>query len=164
MSPPKAQFIHPRDTGRRTLNVKKPLFDAAAIARAEQAVDAMSDDFQLWLEEAVAGLHDARLTAESNAWDAATLDKVFAAAHDLKGLGTTYGYPLATQISASLCRLIETDAGKSAALFSPALTCAHVDALRAVARDKITSDENPVGKALLKALETRVADLGVAPH
>jgi chemotaxis protein histidine kinase CheA len=164
MSPPKAQFIQPRDTGRRTLDARKPLFDAAAIARAEQALNAMSGEFQLWLEEAVAKLQDARLGAESNAWSASALGKVFAAAHDLKGLGTTCRYPLATQISASLCRLIETDAGKAAALSNPALTCAHVDALRVVARDKITSDENPVGKALLNALETRVADLGVAPR
>jgi hypothetical protein len=42
--------------------------------------------------------------------------------------------------------------------------CAHVDALRAAARDKIRDAAHPVGRALLNALETHVERLGVAPR
>ena len=85
-------------------------------------------------------------------------------AHDLKGMGESYGYPLATFMAACLCRLIETPAGKAAARAQPALVEAHVDALRAIARDQIASPDHPVGKALIKALSAEVDKLGVAPR
>jgi hypothetical protein len=104
------------------------------------------------------------LAAEEGSWSDAGLEVVFTAAHDVKGMGATYGYPLATQLAASLCRLIETDAGKAAARQTPALVTAHVDALRAVLRDGITSTAHPIGRALVTALEQRVEALGVAPE
>ena len=79
-------------------------------------------------------------------------------------MGGAYGFPLVTQIAASLCRLIETDAGKFAAQRNPGLVTAHVDALRAAVRDRITTVEHPVGRALVSALEAQVEQLGVAPE
>jgi hypothetical protein len=79
-------------------------------------------------------------------------------------MGGAYGYPLVTQLAASLCRLIETDAGKFAARQRPALVKAHIDALRAAARDRIATAEHPIGRALVAALEAEVEHLGVAPE
>ncbi|MCR6643525.1 MAG: hypothetical protein NVV62_02815 [Terricaulis sp.] len=77
-------------------------------------------------------------------------------AHDIKGMGASYGYPLATEIAASLCRLIETSAGKAAARAEPRLASAHVDSLRAIVRDQIKSAEHPTGRAVLKMLAAEV--------
>jgi hypothetical protein len=63
-----------------------------------------------------------------------------------------------------LCRLIETSAGKALAQRDPSLARTHIDALRAAVRDGINSADHPVGKAVLHALETGVAALGVAPR
>jgi hypothetical protein len=60
--------------------------------------------------------------------------------------------------------MIETDAGKALAQRDPSLARAHVDALRASVRDGISSADHPMGRAVLKALEARVAELGVAPR
>lgn len=160
----KAQFIDPRGSRPRTFGLKQPVFDAAAVARADDTLKAMSASFEEWLDADAQTLKAARLAAEEAQWSAASLDGLMRAAHDLKGMGATYGYPLVTQIAASLCRLIETDAGKAVAQANPALARAHVDALRGAIRDRMQSATDPVGRAIVEALEARVAALGVAPR
>lgn len=160
----KAEMIDPREQGLRTFELKKPVFDAGAVARADQALEAMGDELQVWLDADIERLQGARLRADAAHWTPLAQEDVHGIAHDLKGLGATYGSVLATQIAASLCRLIETDAGKALAQRDPALARAHIDALRASVRDGIRSTDHPVGRAVLQALETRVADLGVAPR
>ncbi|MGE0743114.1 MAG: Hpt domain-containing protein [Hyphomonadaceae bacterium] len=164
MTKPAAQIIDARATGLRTLDLRKPLFDESAIARADKALELMGESMEQWLGADVERLQGARRTAETQAWSDTSLDGLMSVAHDVKGMGTTYGYPLATQIAASLCRLIETPAGKAVARQDPTLVCAHVDALRAIARDHIKDEAHPIGRALLGALEAQVARLGVAPR
>lgn len=160
----KAELIDPREQGLRTFQLKKPIFDAGAVARADEALEAMGDDMAAWLDADVERLQSARLRADAAQWTALSQEDIYAIAHDLKGLGATYGSSLATGIAASLCRLVETDAGKALAHRDPSLARAHVDALRASVRDGITSTDDQLGKAVLQALETRVAALGVAPR
>lgn len=160
----KAEIIDPRKLGLRTANMKKPVFDADAVARADQALEALGEELQAWLDADVERLQAARLRADAARWSMLSQEDVHAIAHDLKGLGATYGSMLATQIAASLCRLIETDGGKALAQRDPALARAHIDALRASARDGIRSADHPIGRAVLQTLETRVAELGVAPR
>ena len=107
MAKPSVQLINPKDFGRRTIEM--PVFDAQSVARADQALKALSGSFQEWLEADVALLQAARVAGEQGGWNAATFDAVLGAAHDLKGLGATYEYPLATKIAASLCRLLEAE-------------------------------------------------------
>jgi hypothetical protein len=160
----KAELIDPRSTGLRTFELKKPIFDAGAVARADEALEAMGDELQSWLDADVERLQAARLRADAARWTMLSQEDVHSIAHDLKGLGATYGSVLATHIAASLCRMIETDAGKALAQRDPSLARAHVDALRASVRDGISSADHPMGRAVLKALEARVAELGVAPR
>jgi len=157
-------LISPRDQGLRTFELKKPVFDAHAITRANEALEAMGDQLRAWLDADTERLQAARLRADAARWSPLSQEDVHGIAHDLKGLGATYGSMLATRIAASLCRLIETDAGKALAQRDPSLARAHVDALRASVRDGITSAEHPVGRAVLEALEAKVSALGVAPR
>lgn len=142
-------------------SVRSPLFTPDMLARAENALNAMSHNFQGWLDEEVQKVVAARQAAKAALWCDDSLDALLAAAHDVKGLGSTYDYPLTTSIAASLCRLIETPEGKEAGRAEPSLIDAHVDAIRASARDQIKSVDHPVGRALLSALEARVQALGV---
>jgi len=160
----KSHLIDPKDAGVRRHDLKPPVFDAGAVARADEALKAMGEDMQAWLDDDIERLQAARLEAAQGAWSHRALEPLFGAAHDLKGMGATYGYPLVTLLAASLCRLIETDAGKAAAQREPTLVCAHVDALRAAVRDRIRSIDDATTRALVQALEARVAELGVAPR
>lgn len=155
-----AQFIMPPN---RVHDLKHPLFDERAIARADSTLEALSDSLEDWLEQDIHRLQNARLASERAHWSVASLETLMTAAHDLKGMGATYGFPLATRLAASLCRLIETDAGKALVQADPTLVCAHVDAIRAAVRERMCDDNNPVARALLNTLETSVANLGVAP-
>lgn len=158
----KAQIIDAQTMGRKQLD--QPIFDEDAPARADDALKAMGASFEQWLDDDILKLQAAREAAERQAWNDEALDILMRAAHDLKGMGGSCGYPLVTQIAASLCRLVETEAGKAAARSNPVLVRAHVDALRATIRDRISTDAHPIGRVLLRELEGRVASLGVVPR
>jgi hypothetical protein len=159
-----AEFIDPRTKGLRGLALRQPVFSPEAVERADGALKAMGESMHEWLDADIERLNVARQEAEAAKWSFAALAKLAGVAHELKGMGTTYGYPLVTQIGASMCRLIETESGKALAQHDPTLVIAHVDALKAAVRDHVKDDQHPVGRALLLALETRVERLGVAPR
>ena len=84
-----------------------------------------------------------------------SMEALYHRAHDLKGLGTTYGYPIISQIAGTLCRLIDTQDKRR---LSPLpLVDVHVEAIKAAARNQIRSDDDPVGRALVVELEAKVA-------
>ena len=84
------------------------------------------------------------------------LDRLFTHAHDLKGLGATYEFPLVTRIAGSLCKLLGEG---EARLNTPMpLVDAHVNAIRAAVRDNIRDSDNPTGAALAGALERHTAE------
>ncbi len=130
--------------------------DANAIARAEEALKAMSAQFGQWLNDEVVKLDKAQADIRSQGYTPETAEALYFRAHDLKGLGTTYEYPLVTRIAASLCRMLD-DADKR--MQAPlAVVDAHIDAIKAVVRDKIQTDDHPVGRDLVETLEARAAE------
>ncbi len=130
--------------------------DANAIARAEEALKAMSAQFGQWLNDEVVRLDKAQSDIRSQGYTPETAEALYFRAHELKGLGTTYEYPLVTRIAASLCRMLD-DADKR--MQAPlAVVDAHIDAIKAVVRDKIQTDDHPVGRDLVETLEARAAE------
>jgi hypothetical protein len=87
------------------------------------------------------------------------MENLYLRAHDLKGLGTTYGYQLITRIAGSLCRMIDDKEKRATTPLE--LVDAHIDAIRAAVRDDIKTDEHPVGRVLVEELERRVKAMGV---
>lgn len=152
---PKYQVITPPNTLKAKMKGKIG-FDASAIAKAEAALASLSGDFDAWLDEDVRRLEAAWAEA-AHKTDADSLEPVYGVAHDVKGLGSTYNYPLVTRIAHSLCSLIETNELRMKA--PRPLLAAHVHAIRAAVRDQIKSDEHPVGKMLAEELERQVAEL-----
>lgn len=140
-----------------------PAFDEAALKRAEAALASLSSEFQSWMEEEVTKVVNARNAARAAGWSDETLEALHGASHDAKGLGATYEYPIVTRIAASLCRLTETEAGKATARALPHLVEAHVEAMRAIVRDRVKAEDHPVGVALANELEGQVRSLGVGP-
>jgi hypothetical protein len=130
--------------------------DPAAIAKAEAALKSLSGNFAQWLNDEVAKLEDARLRVKTEGLNAATGESLYLRAHDLKGLGATYEYPLVTRIAGSLCKLIDDPASRmEAPMF---LVDAHIDGIKAAVRNQIQTDEHPLGKALVEGLEGRAKD------
>ena len=132
--------------------------DPAAIAKAEAALKSLSGNFTQWLNDEIGKLEAARQVVRTENPTVDNMESLYLRAHDLKGLGATYGFPLITRIAGLLCRLIDD---KSKRLQAPmGLIDAHIDAIKAAARDDIKSEDHPVGKALVQELEGRVKEFG----
>jgi hypothetical protein len=128
--------------------------DQAAIERAESALAELSSHFPDWMQLEMDRLEAARQEIRTSGQCAQTRDQLYSCSHDMKGLGTTYQFPLVTRLAASLCKMIE-DLGEDAN--APMnLVDAHIDAIRAVIRDNIKSLDHPVGQILVQELERRV--------
>jgi hypothetical protein len=126
--------------------------DAAAIAKAEAAMQALSANFGQWLNDEVAKLEGARANIKANGVSKETVEGLYFRAHDLKGLGTTYEFPLVTKLAASLCRLIDDPAHREKAPML--LIDAHIDGIKAMVRDGIRDPAHPVGRVLAAELAT----------
>jgi hypothetical protein len=132
--------------------------DPAAIAKAEAALKSLSGNFAQWLNDEIAKLEAARTVVRTDGATAETMESLYLRAHDLKGLGATYGFPLITRIAGLLCRLIDDKAKRLQAPMG--LIDAHIDAIKAAARDDIKTDDHPVGRMLVEELEGRVKAFG----
>jgi hypothetical protein len=127
--------------------------------KMEQAVEHMAIDFEAWMRETTDELHAMWQQMTGKSFDPQTLEALMRTALEVKSLGETYGYPLATRVAHSLCRLV---AKMQKGPENPAhkiFVEAHVKALKAIMRDNIKNAENPIGVALASELEANVARL-----
>ncbi|OGN42441.1 MAG: histidine phosphotransferase [Caulobacterales bacterium RIFCSPHIGHO2_01_FULL_70_19] len=151
-----AQVIRPPNTLRLKVGGGFGGIDAGAIAKAEEALKAMSAQFGQWLQDEIVKLDKAQADIRNQGYNEQTAEALYFRAHDLKGLGTTYQYPLVTRLAGSLCKMMDEPGKRMAAPL--VLIDAHVDAIKAVVRDQIQTDDHPTGRALAETLEARVAE------
>jgi len=138
-----------------TASPKRLRIDPSAVARAEAALAAMAVNFDEWLKIEITRMEVAMSAVQSQGRTEASMEALYHRAHDLKGLGATYGFPIISQIAGTLCRLIDSVERRMSAPMS--LVVVHVEAIKAAARNGIRTDDDPVGKALVLELEGTVA-------
>ncbi len=127
-----------------------------AIAKAEQAMEQLSVNFDDWIATESRQLSKSRDDARAASYSDDTLRDLFQSAHNLKGQATTLGYPFADEICASLCRLIDKIPDKSRLPFL--LIDQHVDAVRAVVAERAKGTDNPKASVLAKRLHDVTGD------
>ena len=125
----------------------------AAFDRAAAAMAAMAVDLEGWFIEELVRLAQARVAWRSSPGLVSTTP-LKGCAHDLKGLGATYGYPLVGRVAGSLERLLEAPDPP------PVLVEAHLDAIVAIVRENARAPDHRIGAALALVLE-RAETLGV---
>jgi Hpt domain len=125
---------------------------AAHIAKAEDALSILKQEFGGWMEREVERLEGA-LTAFLAA-PATERANFFRAIHDMRGQAGTFGFPLAGRIADNLCRLLD-----AAVQVPNDIVSAHVLAIRAVVRENATTMDHPVGSLLAMSLEKVTAAL-----
>jgi chemotaxis protein histidine kinase CheA len=135
--------------------------DRDPIVDAEAALVELSAQFAGWMEDECAELDKARHLLHAEGYTEAARQRLFRAAHDIKGHGATFGYPFAADVADSLCRLIEDGADLSPAPFALIDRC--VDAVRAIIREHDLADAERTAAELAESLRTLVDDLLVAP-
>jgi hypothetical protein len=152
------ELIPPNNSLR--LKVGGGRLDMAAVEKAEAALKSLAGNFAEWLGDEIGKLEAARARTLLNGMDSPDGESLYIRAHDLKGLGGTYEFPLITRLAGSLCRLIEEPANRT--LAPAALVDAHIKAIRAALRDNVRTDADPTVQALAAGLEASVAKF--APH
>ncbi|SRR5690606_36841309 len=127
-------------------------FEPTALERANAAIARLKEAYaEEWAPAAIAEMYEAlvaarrdRLARRSN------FDRIYRLAHDMKGQGGTFGFPLLTELGESLCRLTagREDAGDG----EFALVRAHIDAARTIVIERIDGDGGEAGRKLLAEL------------
>ena len=132
---------------------------SATLARAEAAVADLARDYATWALADVAKAGKALAAAKADVAARPTqVEALFRVAHDLKGQGTSFGYPLVTKIGHSLCALTR-DRVLAYEDKHLELAQAHVDAIQLVLTKGIKGDGGKVGAELVAKLEQRVAQV-----
>lgn len=147
--------VNPPPGPRLKLGGRLGAIDPSAIAKAEAALKSLSGNFAQWLSDEITKLDAARQRVRDEGVNAETMETLYLRAHDLKGLGTTYEFPLITRVGGSLCRLIDDKDKRLAA--DLALVDAHIDAIKTAVREGIKTEDQPAGRQLLEDLERKVA-------
>ena len=132
---------------------------SAVLARAQAAVDDLAKGYTTW---ARADVDRARAALEAALAEPARrahhVEELFRVAHDLKGQGASFGYPLMTKIADSLCKLTR-DRKLAYEQRHLDLAKSHLDAAQLVLTKEIKGDGGQVGADLAAKLQTRVDEI-----
>jgi len=129
-------------------------FQFGALERAQAAVDRLKDIYVAeWAPAALGEMQDALGQLRRPGGDRlGGVQALYRLAHDMKGQGGTFGYPLLTQLGEAICLLTadRTDAGEGEwAVLAP-----HLAAVRHVIADRLEGDGGAAGDRLLRDLRT----------
>jgi hypothetical protein len=139
------------ETGERTI--------ATSLARAEAAVANLAQDYASWALADVAKARAALAAAiDDPSGRGQHVDALFRVGHDLKGQGTSFGFPLVTKIGHSLCVLTRERARHYESRHLD-LAKSHLDALDLILAKGIKGEGGKVGVELVAKLEQRVSEL-----
>jgi chemotaxis protein histidine kinase CheA len=141
---------------------KKAMRHAAAdepdpLADAEIALQELSGQFSSWMEDECRALEEARQLVHRHGLTEETRQALFRAAHDIKGHGATFGYPLASDVADNLCRMIEH--ADATAPIPPTYIDQCVDSVRAIIREHADKNAEQIAAALASELRTLTDEL-----
>lgn len=127
----------------------------AVLARAQAAVADLARNYGANtlgdLDQCAALLKTAREAPDRRA---AAIKDLYNIAHNIKGQGGAFGYPLVTRIGDSLCTLVRQEREFSDADLG--VVQAHLDALRLILTKDIKGEGGEVGARLAARLENMV--------
>jgi chemotaxis protein histidine kinase CheA len=154
---PQAQVINPPQTLQNKVDKGGPgAVDLDALAKAEDVIANLADDYLDWVKEDLARLETAYNQLNAGEGDAKELlNNVFQIAHDMKGQGGSFGYDLMTATGDHLCRLVEKMDKVGPREVN--MVRVHIDAMRVIITKGLKGDGGDEGRQLLMGL-TLVGD------
>ncbi len=151
-APSAPQIIRPPQTLQGKVDKGGPgAVDLDALAKAEEVIANLADDYLDWVREDFVRLEAAYdVLVSGNGDDAANLEALFQIAHDMKGQGGSFGYDLMTAIGDHMCRLLEK-VDKDGPL-EIQMVRLHIDAMRVVITKELKGDGGAEGRQLMMGL------------
>lgn len=129
--------------------------DIELLKEAEQQLDRMESDYADWVRgslKQLMDLYDVLVVADDMRKRANVVANINRLAHDLRGQGSTFGYPLITVFGRSLHDCTANVADVTAQLIE--FIKAHLDGINAVIREKVKGSGGTMGNDLVASLET----------
>jgi len=130
-----------------------PTLPPEVLAAADEEIQSRAGDYATWIAAEVEELarRVERLRSDPSAVPA-LIAQISRSAHEMRGQGGIFGYPLITHIAKSL---YEATRGSFTVVTANEhlLFKAHVDAIKAVMNARISGDGGVTGKQLLASLE-----------
>ena len=128
--------------------------NADTIRRAEEAVSKLASQYREWVRGDLTKLRDVLAAAEAGgAARDASYEQVRRLAHDLRGQGSTFGYPLITRIAQSISQTLKARAAETD---SDAVLAAHVDAIAAVIEQDVSDEGSDYAARIIETLQRAI--------
>ena len=126
-----------------------------ALEAAEKALNKMSEDYPDWVSGIVVKLQEQHgRCVDSPEKRRECFEEINHMAHDMKGQGGTFGYPLITTFADSLYGF--TYSRDEITDNQVELVKAHLDAMRAVIRGRVSGDGGEIGAKLAESLNAAI--------
>lgn len=129
-------------------------FDPKLLEIAEQQIESLEEDYMQWVEDKLREMfeHFSQIKINDPVEDIIKrLVKINGIAHEARGQGSTFGYPLITEFNQSLFEFTRIYDRIDEGLIE--LIRAHMDAIKVIMRDRIKDDGGQIGKELTQSLE-----------
>ncbi len=137
-------------------NADGGLADEDILEAAKAQISEMADDYTDWVKETNSDLVQAHEDAQRSFGQAeeqmkTAMEKLNITAHELRGQGGVFGYPLITEFGKSLYDCTGASARVTENLRE--FVKAHIDGITAVINGNVKGDGGQIGKELLQSLE-----------
>jgi hypothetical protein len=130
------------------------------LAKAEAALQQMSEDYPDWVSKLVDKLYEQhRRCVDTPGQRRSFFEELRRVAHDMRGQGGTFGYPLISEVAESLYQFTGPHSGQSDNHIE--VIKAHIDAMRVIIRNRVKGDGGAIGEQLLKALQAAIQKYNV---
>jgi CheY-like chemotaxis protein len=139
------------------------VIDQSILVAAEQQLERMDNDYAEWVKDSLEQLNDAfeKCAAQKDfVKRAAYAPTMCQIAHELRGQGSTFGYPLITEFSRSLFHVTLKLESIDDLLLE--LLRTHIDGITLVIREKIRGSAGEVGASLYLGLQKAQAKFASA--
>lgn len=128
--------------------------NADTIRRAEEAVGRLADQYRGWvrgdIEKLRKCLDDAAAGGDARNAAYKVIRKI---AHDMRGQGTTFGYPLVTRIAQSISQVLKS---RSTDDNDDAVLDAHINAVEKIIEDDVADPADAPAAEIIASLESAI--------
>lgn len=144
--------LREKTLGLAPMNDDQISFDDDLMAKATAALEAMSEDYPDWVSTLIDQLADVhRRCVDTPEQRYQHFEQLHAIAHDMRGQGGTFGYPLISSFADGLYDFTRTSTSTSDK--NVEVIKAHVDAMRVVIKERVSGNGGEIGQQLKSSLE-----------
>ena len=137
-----------------------PKIDPSVLQRVESKISDMAGDYSTWVADEIHKLSETLYKLREEGADVRKLmGQLNAGAHEMRGQGGIFGYPLITDFCKSLFQLTNRKA-TTITDNEFELLKAHVDAIKVVIAERVEGDGGETGRALLSGLQAAIKKYG----